>query len=600
ISYMGTVYDIMERYALNPIAIGSSVSGITLPLPVTDAQLGQPLLFTVAWLQGGEPFSMEIPYTIARAANPVISVTRTASADMARQGDTITLTYELRNDTKFDMTDIVLIDEQISDNPILRMDTLKAGGTSTMTHQYRMGSEDAVSAPVVTYVVNGRSKVFSSIEPLTLSMVNVALSMSVDAGVPTAAGVTFTLEIRNTGNQEIRDIQITDERGNPVNSTPFSLAAGETVTYPWLVVPVMTEAVREVSFRLTGTDAFMEPYTLESASSYEVYPFVDDSQISVMLRAETVTPWSSETGTVTARVILTNYSTVTLTNIVVTEATIGAVKTLDSLPAGETAFDQELLVGSPRNLQFSVKGNDPTGTVRELASCLLPVAYTAEVSADPAATPAPQQEPVRAFAFLSTAISKILVVLGVLMVLAFIALVVLSMMERGRGGHIRYDEEDDDDEDDEDDIFSSAAGYADIEEESEAAYFTRRISRAEAQSAGPGTAALPPAILLPEQASSPGVEIEYEAAAPLIDAEAIFSEAGIFGADGPGPAPAAQTPPAHTYTAEPDPAAETDYGASSAQDGLPTPKVIAARRPQPAVRPAQRAQVRRVAPGTDD
>ncbi len=583
IAYMGESVDIMEKFGLSPMPIGGSFSGITLPFSVSDAQLGQPLTFTVSWLQGGEPFSQDVQCTIARAANPVISVTRTVSAEMAKQGETITVTYELKNETKFDMTDIILIDEQISDNTILSLDILKANGSFTLTHPYKMGTEDAVSAPVITYMVNGKAKVYSSIAPITLSMLLVQLDMSVDAGMPTQAGVTFTLEIKNTGNQEVRDIQITDERANPVNSSLFSLAAGESVTYPYLVVPVMTEALRNVSFKLNGTDPFGNAYTLSPGTSYEVYPFVDDSQISVTLRAETVTPWTSETGTVTARIILTNYSTVTLTNVVISESTIGTIKTLDTLPAGETTFDQELLVGSPRNLQFSAKGNDPTGTSRELADYLLPVAYS-ESTLEPSLTAAPSQIGANPFSFLSTTISKILIVLGVLMVLAFVALIVLSMMERSKDMRTRFDDDEDQD-DDIDELFNEApdVDYKHAYEESEEEYFTKRFSRPAPydvqQSAERRTISLP-------APASPPVLVEYDGhqASPdavLNEIEAHTAEIMRENDD----IRFIPEPEAPVVSEEPD----------LCPDQLSTPKIIAARQ-RAAIQPVKRGQIHHVHP----
>lgn len=586
ITYLGTIYDIMEQFSLPPIGMGNSVSGIVLPLQVPDAQLGQPIIFTVGWLQGGEPFTQDVECTIARAANPVISITRTASAETAKQGDIITLTYELKNDTKFDMSDIVLIDENLSDTPIFQKDVLKANASTSVTHQYRMGTESVVSSPVVTYVVNGKSKVFSSITPMTLTMMLVQLEMKVDMGMPTAVGVTFTLEVKNTGTQTIRDIQITDERGTPVNSAPFMLAAGDSGTYPFLVVPLMTEPIRNVSFLLNGTDPFGDPYTLESPTSYEVYPFVDESQIRVAMRAETVTPWSSETGIVTARLILTNYSVVDLTNIVITESTIGVVKTADMLASGETSFDVELLIGSPRNLQFTVKANDPTGTVRELAACQMQVAYTDGAEPDHV-TPEPSQNAGRTFAFLSTAISKILVVLGVLMVLAFIALIVLSVLDRGRSDRVRYDDDDEDADDDElDRIFDEDRDTLPEDDEvSDVEYFTKRIARVEQQQEQQT-----PPIQLP----APRVAMEVDAPDELMPEELmpdeVFKQFEVENAAPPKTSTFFVGEPAVKLSAEDD---WTEPG------HLPTPKVFTAR-PTPTKQPASRGQIHYVQRDDED
>ena len=283
-------------------------------------------------------------------------------------------------------------------------------------------------------------------------MVRIELTMKIDPGVPTMDGVNFTFNVKNSGTQTIRNITIKDERGGIVNAAPFSLNANESTTLSYLVVPLMTEPIRNVSFTLTGTDAFDAPYTLSSEQSYEVYPFVDASQINVSLRAETVTPWTSEAGLVTARVIITNHSTVELTNVSVSETTIGVVKMFETLAAGETSFDQEIVLGAPRNLQFTVKGYDPTGLSRELASCMLPVAYAAATTAEVAEpTPTPNTGGNMDFInAIGNGVTKLLIVLGVLMVLSFVILLVLGAMERSKTSRLRLNDDDDgDDEPDE-------------------------------------------------------------------------------------------------------------------------------------------------------
>ena len=571
ITYNQAVYDVMKLRNMAPIAPGSAVS-IPLSLRVGDSQLGRPIVFTVGWRQGGEPFTRDVEITIARTANPEITVTRTVSAQMAKQGETITIIYDLSNDTGYDMTNIVLIDENISDTQLLRLDVLKAHSSYTFRQPYRMGTDDVVSAPVVNYEVNGKFKVHRSTLPMTLAMVLIQLDLKVDAGVPSSAGVTFTLEIKNAGNQMIQDIRIVDERGTPVNSSLFSLAAGETVTYPFLIVPEMTEPVRYVSFRLSGTDPFGEPYTLESAVNYEVYPFVDDSQISVTMRAETVVPWTQESGIVTARIVVTNYSVVGLTNIIFYESTIGVVKTATVLPSGESTYDIELLIGTPRNLQFFMKASDPTGTVRELGMCLLPVAYSDGEHAE-LATPKPDQTTGVAFAALTAAITKILMALGVLMVLAFVALVVLSLTDRANRDFLRF-EDDKTGDDDLDSLFASEAND-DFNPGYDVDYFTKRIEKAELrqQQAQPD----PEPLRLPEPA--PLIEDVF----PPEDLERLIASAL----------------PSTRNSGQEDSVslrqeAQTDERGSEGDlpmpDQLHTPKVVSVR-PNPGARPTSRGHI---------
>ncbi|HWQ06787.1 MAG TPA: hypothetical protein VN453_06155 [Feifaniaceae bacterium] len=442
ITYNGTIYDVTQGQEVPP---SGTLKNIVLPLTVNASQLGNPITFTLSWTRNGEPMTQDATYTVQRAENPVIEVTRTADKQNAKPGETVTLTYVIKNSTKFDMTDITLIDENISDNAILQLNTLRASGTYSIDYSYIMGEESVVSTPFATYTVNGKTKTFTSAESMTLTMVLIQLDMNVSMGTPTTSGVTFTFDITNTGSQTISNIQIADERANLVNDAVFSLDPGESNTLSFLVVPLMTEPLRNVTFKLTGVDPFGDAYTLETENAYEVYPFVDESQISVTLAAETVTQWTAETGMVTARVTIVNHSTVELTNVTVTETSIGVIKNYETLAAGETTFDQEIQLGSPRNLSFTVKGYDPTGTNRELASCLMPVAYGTSTAEVAAVTPQPDNGNMGLFNSLSNAITKVLIVLGALMVLSFVVLIVLTVMERSKTS-MRMDDDDDDDD----------------------------------------------------------------------------------------------------------------------------------------------------------
>lgn len=430
ITYNSTVYNILHGAQIPP---SGSARDITLTLNVSQNQLGKPITFLLTWTRNGEPMRQEAQYTIAQADNPIITVTRTADKTNAKPGEKVTITYTLKNTTKFDMTGITLIDENISDMPIFEEETLRASRTTAYDFTYTMGDESVTSTPLVTYMVNGRTKTFSSLDPLELTMVLIKLDLRVQAGTPTSNGVTFTIDLINTGTQAISNILITDERINPVNETPFNLEPGESRSLSYVVLPLMTEPLRGVQFKLSGTDPFAQAYDLAPEDIYEVYPYVDESQISVTVRAETITPWTRETGTVSARIVIINHSSVELTSVKVTETTLGLLAEYDILPVGETSFDRDLKLGSPRNLSITVKGHDPTGTNRVLGSYEMPIAYGTETAPEATATPVPVGGGnFSIFSGISDGISKILIILGVLMVLSLIILVVLTAMERAR------------------------------------------------------------------------------------------------------------------------------------------------------------------------
>ena len=428
ISSGGTAYDLKQSELIIPP--NGSAYDIVITVPVSDSEIGLPIDFTVAWTQGGEPMSKIASVTINRAADPVITLGRTVSAALAREGDEITVQYTLTNNTKFDMSNVTLIDEALSNTPILSNDALRAGSTLTIPLKYRMSTADVVSAPNATYTVLGKTKTFSAIEPVTVKLIVTKLALSVEPGAPTMDGVNFALEVKNTGNQDISNITILDDKQNFVNADPFSLAAGETEALSYRVLADMDETVRNVSFSISGTDALSNRYTLEPSAAYPVYPYVDDSQIATSIRAEILEPWSSSLGALKVRITIDNQSTATLSSVKVSEQSLGDIKVIDTLQKGETSFEQVLTIGSPRNLTFTIKGFDPAGAQRELGVYTLQVAYT-DSTEEPALTESPGlASGTGAFSSLTGTLSRTLIILAAVMCVAFITLIVLGVAEK--------------------------------------------------------------------------------------------------------------------------------------------------------------------------
>ncbi len=443
ISYQGVINMVPLS---QPVPVNGSIRDIILNVYVSDSQIGSAIPFEVTCVRNGEPLVQEVTAVIGRSADPTVTLIREASSTTVRTGETIMLTYTLKNDTRYDMTNLTVTDPAISSSPIIKNhDVLYAGSEVTISLPYALDSESVVSAPSVEYTVNGRTKTYAGTEPLTLSLYIVRLAMHVTSGAPTSGGVIFNIDLENTGNQPVRELVLTDERKNPVNTAPFSLAPGETASYSFNVVPVMSEPVRSVRFLASGVDSEGVAYTVESPTSYDVYPYVDSSQISVSLTASTVAPWTSDTGTLTARILIINHSQVELTNVTVTETSYGVLRSYDRLAAGETQFDFEFVLGSPVNLNFAVRGSDPTGAVRDLATDTLPVAYGTETTPEPDAKMIDPDHK-SAFSFLRTGIAKILLGLGGIMLLSFVILLVLSIRDRSQSGGLLFRMEPEEDE----------------------------------------------------------------------------------------------------------------------------------------------------------
>ena len=427
----GGIYDIGEEEIVIPP--NGSVSGIRIRILVSESQIGLPISFQVTWTQGGELMGRVVTTTVQRSADPTIQMTRTVSRENAREGEAVAFEYILTNPTRFDMSNIILTDEEISRTPLLQNTTLQAGSSVSIRHAFIMPDTDVTSAPAVAYTVLGKNKIFSAVEAVQIRCARTELVMVPYVSDPLSGEVAFSIEVRNTGNQSVQNIVLRDDQGNTVNQVPFSLAAGDSETVTYRVIQSLNGIARNVSFSLSGVDPFGMPYGTETGIVAEIPPYVDPSQIVTAVRAEVLQPWDRASGRIEVRLLFQNASTIELMNVQVYEANAGLVKTMESLAAGESSLDCELYVSSPRNLRFSVKANDRNGTIREIGTADLDLSVSETVVPSPAPTEQPEENRMKGIlAFFSDTLIRSLIIVGVIISVAVTVLIVLHVSERRR------------------------------------------------------------------------------------------------------------------------------------------------------------------------
>lgn len=397
---------------------------------INEDMLGRPQTFSFTWTEGTEQKSQEASLTIGEQQQTAaaMTATRKASKSSGKEGDVITLTYTLKNPSTVSMTDVTLTDALAGTSAIEAPFTLEAGGTKTITYDYTLGREDAVSQPTVTYKVSGETKTLT-IDPETIKITNVSLQAAVTQNEPTTEGTLFNIALKNDGNQDISEISVVDELGNKVNQDKFTLKAGEEKLLTFMV---QTDSVRNVAFVITGKDALGQPYE-NKTKSLEARPYVDPSNVKFTMFVTVPEPLS-ESGRMKVRFTIQNDSTVEITNATITEAELGELERRDALPTGETVIEKDLRISEPRELQFTLTAYDPSGTART---------YQAQVPATymPATTPDPEQtfevldpDDIDQPAEGNDTLITVLIVLAVLMGVAGIALLVLSIYERKKSG----------------------------------------------------------------------------------------------------------------------------------------------------------------------
>ena len=309
------------------------------------------------------------PFRIERFVEPVMTLNFSPDVMLAREGDPITITYTLTNETKFDMTNITLQDVGIPQQPTIPMEknVLNAGETMQVSTTFPMGSSTVELNPTAQYTVRGVESKTSAAETVTVELVEIDLSMQVESYPATSEGTLFRITLLNNGSHPVTDIRITDEIGSPIASG-INLEGGSDRTISCNVPSAVSSgSVRYIAFEATGTDCLGGTVTAKSPSAYELLPFVESNQVQLQLTVTLQNSSQNEDGSNKLKLLfeVRNDSEVPIQNAVITEGDYfkGIVNEYATLSAGTTSFEKEFIVpAGTRSLTFVLTAMDPAQT----------------------------------------------------------------------------------------------------------------------------------------------------------------------------------------------------------------------------------------------
>ena len=148
LALQGTLLDEPKLIAENIVINANDVMEFTLEnVRIEEDEFDQDLTFQLTWqtttyaeedVAHLDPIVTEhaltAPIRIERFIEPVMGLTFETDVRLARQGDIVTVTYTLTNDTKFDMTNVTLQDDGIPQPTVpLSKNILNAGETMKAT-----------------------------------------------------------------------------------------------------------------------------------------------------------------------------------------------------------------------------------------------------------------------------------------------------------------------------------------------------------------------------------------------------------------------------------------------------------------------------------
>ena len=368
ISILSSIPDVYFDTEGKSIAPGESKS-FSGSCYFSEDMLNTSLSFTVNYTEGAKARSKDVSVKVLTAKTSSVTLTRSASSKQASPGEEITLTYRISNTGDAPITVTSLVDKEIGgkDSMLKEKQTIEAGSSSEVQYVYKMGKSTVTSEPTVTYKNTvTKEEGTASAAAITLGMVNSRISVEVIQGEATAAGVTFTLNLTNNGNQKISDIKITDDQGNRVNGDSFALAIGENRQ---LTYNVVTEEERYVTFSITGVTTSGDKYE-DKTKSYVVRKYIDPDLLGIQFTAS-VTETLNSAGSIGVRFNINNTGAMTMTDLVIsmedaytdengTEQTkLNEIYRTDVVPTGNFETTQTVYVGEPRDLSL-IHISEPT------------------------------------------------------------------------------------------------------------------------------------------------------------------------------------------------------------------------------------------------
>lgn len=327
-------------------------------------------------------FSYPITYTGAVAA---VEINRSISPTTAREGQEVTVTYDVVNTGNVEVTDVSIKENSSISSKKGTIDSVPAGEKASYTFTVTMKKKDLTSAATITYKAGGKSYTAKK-ESASIKYGEVKLSASLAAdkkgGIP-GETVKLTLTLKNTGNVDYQNVVVTDAVLGEVFSG-LTVPAGKTVTQEKELTIAQTA---DYQFTVSGTDA--SGSAVETATDRLTVQALDPAQqvkLTVQAEADRDTIYEIP-GTVKFIVKVTNESSVDVSDVTV-YATGVQLYEFPSILAGETReFTRDVSVSMAGQYRFDAKVKNQLSETETFESNIIPIAF-----ANP--TPVPTEAPI--------------------------------------------------------------------------------------------------------------------------------------------------------------------------------------------------------------
>lgn len=335
-----------------------------------------------------------------QTAETDITVKRTISPTVAREGQEIVVSYEIKNTGSVALNDIVIQENKAVYKEKQTIQALNPGASATLKYTVVMGTKDITSGAKITYKSETKKKTQTyTVENQTIkygtSKLTGELSSS-SKGVVENGTVTLTLKLKNGGTLNYSDIRVTDANLGDLfveALTGKELAAGKSLTLEQeLTVPQTTEYQLAVTVTdETGNEESIttEPLTVSAISADDALHL----QVNVTANRTEV---FEQPGKVRFTIEISNDSKVDAANVVLRHGET-VISRLGTLAAGKTrVLTRDTALSMAGKYQFTVTASDPLENSLSFSGNEIQIVFSVPtpVPATPTPLPEPTPEPV--------------------------------------------------------------------------------------------------------------------------------------------------------------------------------------------------------------
>jgi len=344
--------------------------------------------------------SQPIRATVSQqTAETDITVKRTISPSVAREGQQVVVRYDIMNTGTVSLLDVTIKErKEISSKKAPVIPELKPGLTAEIKYPVTMGKKDLTSGATITYKSETQSKAKTyTVEKQTIRYGEPELQAKLAAsskGVVVNGTVTLTLTLKNTGSVDYSNIRVTDEALGDV-FTNQELKAGKSLE---LTKEVTVPETMDYLFTVNATDETgSETSIVTDAVTVTAVDPADALELEVLATPDR-TEVFEQPGHVRFTLAVTNTSRVEAKKVKVSHGKT-ELYTFESIPAGETrTLSRDFALSMAGKYRFTVTAQDPLENSLTFESNETQIAFSVPTPAPVTPTPVPAPTPEPTFA----------------------------------------------------------------------------------------------------------------------------------------------------------------------------------------------------------